>query len=227
MILTTAPIVAQVKAVDPFTERTTPFSLSHVDETAKTWLISLRGGEIWDPTQLDAQERAIFTPAHAAVFRKELLPLGDPVDFTRVLTQSAHGETAYAYHVAFKNGTTTLFVMVVKGDKIAGLAFQRAPDEPHIRAWYDALAKGALLDENELTEAAKRGMTAATLFQVRSNLEANGVPTAFVLYDVRTAQDGTSFTYKVSYASAPPLLFTFSSDAKGKVDGLWFKPAGE
>jgi hypothetical protein len=216
VILTTIAIVAQAS---------TALAPQNIDATAQAWFAALVAGKLLDPTALDAEERRIFTPAHTAAFAGDLRKLGAPTLFKRELVQSGSGAAAYAYRVAFADGTTTLFNIVVRGDKISGLAFAPAPDTPHIRAWYDALASGKLLDENEMSAEMRKGMTAATLLQVRNQLESRGTPTAFELFDVRKNQGSTSFAYKVSYASGDALVFIFSKAPDGKVDGLWFKPA--
>lgn len=213
-MIVTAAIVAQASL---------SLAPSAVDATAQSWFTSLQAGKVLDARQLDAEERQIFTAAHAREFAGPLRDLGAPTTFARELTQSGHGSVLYAYRVEFANGTKTMFTFVVHGNAISGLGFAQAPDAAHIRAWYDALAKGSLLDANVSSEL-KAAMNSDTLADIAKHLSANGAPATFTLYDINDQKNRVVFQYKITYASADPLIFTYAQSSAGVVETLYFKP---
>jgi hypothetical protein len=159
-------------------------------------------------------------------------PLGKPSSFVLENTATKGAYTKYTYRVAFAEATIDEQVVLDQSGKVAGLWFTPAPVA---KAAGDAaalaLAKSLLhqgqsghFDRSLLASQLDSALTAQAVSQVKEQIAPLGEPTAFVLENRSKDESGTTYYYRVAFANAG-IYEELTIDARGKVAGLWFKPA--
>ena len=88
----------------------------------KEWIGRLQSGKI-DRAQLTQQMNDGLTPAKVTDLSNKFGPFGAPTKFFQAAVQDKNGNTSYEFSVAFTNGSTCMFILVVDDatNKISGL----------------------------------------------------------------------------------------------------------
>ncbi len=188
-------------------------------------------GEL-DKTQFTPKVGAALTAGAESQFASTLRPLGDPSSYVLVTKKHKDDLTMYVYRVESKTGAVEESMVLDENGKVAGLWFKPAPP---LAAAGDAgalaLAKTLLhqaqageIDRSRLSADLDSTLTSGAMADMKDQLAPLGPASSFTLQSRTKDASGTTYYYRVGFANAGAYE-ELTLDPRGKVAGLWFKPA--
>jgi len=186
----------------------------------------------FDRSELSSSMSDQLTQEQAAHFKSTVGQLGKPSSFVLEGKQTKGSYTKYTYRVSFADAAVDEAIVLDTSGKVAGLWFTpaavaTAPGDATALTLAKSLlrqAQAGHFDRSQLASQLASTFTAGAVTQIKEQVAPLGSPTEFTLENRTKDASGTTYYYRVAFADTG-IYEELTLDARGKVAGLWFKPA--